>query len=280
MRVFASFIACICLCFTALAQDLVSIPALTGRVVDLAKVLSSSEVLQLDSKLEDLEKQKGAQFAILLVKTTTPESIEQYSLRVAEQWKLGRKGIDDGLLLLLAMEDRAFRMEVGYGLEGALSDIVTKRILEEVLKPYLRSGQVAEGLNATADAVAKVISGEELPPTSYNSYSEDGDFMPVIVGLVVSGIFISTLLRALGVAGLGTASVVGATVTFLISLFLLPYILGLIASFLALFLSYFNSNYSGGYYSGGRGSGGWSSGSGGFSGGGGSFGGGGSSGRW
>jgi uncharacterized protein len=281
MRVFASLIASLYFCFAAVGQDFAAIPPLSGRVVDVANVLSASEISQLDSKLASAEKEKGAQFVILLVKTTAPESIEQYSFRVVENWKLGRKGIDDGILLLLAMEDKAFRMEVGYGLEGALSDVVTKRILEEVLKPYLRKSEVANGLNATADAVAKVISGEELPAPNVSAYSNDEDLMPLIIALVMGGVFFSTLLRALGVSSLGTASMIGASLTLVVSLFLLPFILGLLASFFTLFLSYFNSNSSGGYYSGGRSSGGWSSGGGGgFSGGGGSFGGGGSSGRW
>jgi len=123
-------------CLSSPLQAEVPVPALTGRVVDLTGTLTADQKTALEAKLAAFEAEKGAQIAVLLVPTTQPEAIEQYSIRVVEAWKLGRKGVDDGVLLLIAKNDRKMRIEVGYGLEGVLPDAVAKRIISEVITPF------------------------------------------------------------------------------------------------------------------------------------------------
>ena len=135
---------------TAVAE--VAVPPLTGRVVDLAGVLQPAEQAALTSRLAAFEQEKGSQIAVLIVPTTQPESIEQFGIRVVDQWKLGRKGVDDGLLILLAMEDRSMRIEVGYGLEGVIPDAIAKRVIAEIMTPYFRQGDFYGGLNAAVAA--------------------------------------------------------------------------------------------------------------------------------
>jgi hypothetical protein len=113
--------------------------------------------------MADFETRKGSQIAILIVSTTQPEAIEQYSLRVVEKWQLGRKKVDDGILLLVAKDDRRLRFEVGYGLEGAVNDVTAKRIISEIITPYFRQGQFYEGINAGIDRLMMVVNGEDLP---------------------------------------------------------------------------------------------------------------------
>src|SRR5256885_8967524 len=129
------------------AFALVAVPPLTGRVVDQTGTLSGGDLALLTQTLKDLETRKGSQVAVLIVPTTEPETIEQYSIRVAEAWKIGRKRIDDGALLVVAKNDRRLRIEVGYGLEGALNDVTAKRIIDEVITPKFRSGDFADGIS-------------------------------------------------------------------------------------------------------------------------------------
>src|SRR5258705_1147429 len=157
------------LCFLVVAsaswaQDLVPVPALKARVTDLTRTLTPDQSAQLEQKLAAFEARKGSQIAVLIVATTHPETIEQYSIRVAEQWKLGRKGVDDGALLLVAKDDRAVRIEVGYGLEGALPDAIAKRIIEDVIVPRFREGDFGRGISDGVDRILGVIEGEPLPP--------------------------------------------------------------------------------------------------------------------
>ena len=149
VKTLAFTFASIALLFSAfLAIADVAVPPLKARVTDLTGTLSASEANQLEQKLAAFEAKKGSQIAVLIVPTTQPETIEQYSIRVAEAWKLGRKGIDDGALLLIAKQDRTVRIEVGYGLEGVLPDAIAKRIIEETIVPKLRQGNFAGGINA------------------------------------------------------------------------------------------------------------------------------------
>lgn len=277
-RLFIALCTFISVACTAFADNgLIPVPPLTGRVVDLAEALPTTDEAILNARLEQLEKDKGSQIAVLIVPTTQPEAIEQFSLRVVERWKLGRKKVDDGVLLLIAMQDRAFRMEVGYGLEGALPDATAKKILEEILKPYLREGDVGGGVKAAVDAMIKVVNGEPLPPPAqvYSSANFD-DGMNKALPIVFVGLFLSMLFSfSLGkVKGAGVAAVVcGLGAIYFIGAFL--------SAICALFIFLIGGfGQSGSYRTGGGHSGGWSSGGGGFSGGGGSFGGGGASGRW
>jgi uncharacterized protein len=157
----ASFLALmLCVAFAALAD--VAVPPLTGRVVDQTGTLSVGDIASLDRTLRDFEAKKGSQIAVLIVPTTQPETIEQYSIRVAEAWKIGRKQIDDGAILVVAKNDRKLRIEVGYGLEGALTDVTTKRIIDEVITPKFRSGDFVGGISDGADRIIRVVDGTGL----------------------------------------------------------------------------------------------------------------------
>ena len=287
----AGFLALLlCWAFTAHAD--VAVPTLSGRVVDQTGTLSSGDFAALTQTLKDLETRKGSQIAVLIVPTTDQESIEQFSIRVAEAWKIGRKKIDDGALLVVAKNDRHLRIEVGYGLEGALTDATTKRIIDEDITPKFKSGDFAGGISAGVNRMIQVIDGEALPAPQ-RSDRQPGDYVLhfnplnpfVIFGLfVAAAVFRSLLGRLLGaVATGGLATVV---IWFAIGVLLLAGLAGAIVFVLALFADLTapsgrsgRGGWSGGggSYSGGSSS---SSDSGGFSGGGGSFGGGGASGSW
>ncbi len=138
-------------------------PALTGHVVDQTGVLSAQQSSTLEQTLQAFEARKGSQIAVLIVPTTAPETIEQYGIRVADQWKLGRKKIDDGAILLIARDDHTLRIEVGYGLEGALTDATSERIISEIIVPRLRQGDFYGGISAGVDQIIRVVDGEPLP---------------------------------------------------------------------------------------------------------------------
>ncbi len=147
----------------AAAED-VPIPPLTGRVVDINGTLAVEQKRELEASLEAFEKRKGSQIALLITGTTFPEPIESFSIRVADAWKIGRKGVDDGIVVVIAKSDQAMRIEVGYGLEGALPDAVAKRLIEEEFIPKFRQGDFYGGLRAGLDRLMRVIDGEPLPP--------------------------------------------------------------------------------------------------------------------
>lgn len=271
---------------TLVALADVAVPPLTGRVVDLTATLSPDQVAALEQKLKAFDDRKGSQLAVLIVPTTQPETIEQYALRVVEQWKLGRKKVDDGALLLIAKNDRKLRIEVGYGLEGALNDATSKRIIDEIITPKFRSGDFAGGISDGADRILKVIDGEPLPAPKPEGELPDlgliSEYFPflLIVVLVGGGIFRAIFGRLLG------SLVAGGGVAFFIWFFLgalsIAAIGGLIAFVVTMIGDSIVSSGGGGRggYGGGFSSGGSSSSGGGFSGGGGSFGGGGASGSW
>ena len=271
------------------AQDIV-IPKLTQRVTDLSGVLSSSEQNALESKLSAYEKEKGSQLAILILSTTGDETIEQFGIRVAEEWKIGREGVDDGIILLVAMEDRKMRFEIGYGLEGAVPDALAKRIITNVLTPEFRAGHFYKGIDNAMDVVISAISGEELPPavsnTTSTSSSKGGGSRGILILVIIGVLILHTVLKSL-VKG-KVATIVTFVVVALVMWFLFNIVIAIIAAALAtLFLSVprggggGTGGYLGGGFYGGRG--GYSGGGGfggGFSGGGGGFGGGGASGSW
>lgn len=268
-----------------------AIPPLKSHVTDLTATLSTHEVTLLEQKLAAFEKTKGSQIAVLIVPTTQPEAIEQYAIRVVDAWKLGRKKIDDGALLLIAKNDRALRIEVGYGLEGVLPDAMAKRIIEEIIVPQFKAGSFAGGITAGVDAMLSLIAGESLPPpptrhsaASPNFSSGLDHFIPILIGLIVLGRLLQTLLGRLAGA---TVTSIGAG---LIGWFMLSSIVAaLLVAVFAFLFSLFQQT-GGGFYRNGRGNwpndhyrggnsghGGFG---GGFGGGGGGFGGGGASGRW
>lgn len=254
-----------------------AIPALKARVTDLTGTLQPVQVQTLEQKLAAIEAKRGSQVAVLLVPTTTPETIEQYAIRVAEFWKLGRKGVDDGVLVLVAKNDRSLRIEVGRGLEGAIPDAIAKRIVADVITPRFRDGDFAGGLNAGVDTLAKVIDGEPLPPPASRGAPGGGDLQSVAMGLFFFVIIGGAILRALLGRVLG-ATVVGGIAGVAGWLLLGSLLIGVIAALIAFLLALTNGNAM--TRSGGSSWGGGSSGGGGFSGGGGSFGGGGASGKW
>ena len=269
-----------CWAFAAAAD--VAVPPLTGRVVDQTGTLSSGDITSLTQTLESLETRKGSQVAVLIVPTTEPETIEQYSIRVAEAWKVGRKKIDDGALLVIAKNDRKLRIEVGYGLEGALNDVTAKRIIDEVITPKFRNGDFAGGISAGVDSIIRVIDGEPLPAPARartSSWSNNFDaFNPFFLfAIFIGGAILRTALGRL-IGSIAAGGIVGALAWFIAGSLAASIVAGLIAFIFTMFGSGIVSAGSG-TYSGGSGS---SSGgfSGGFSGGGGSFGGGGASGSW
>lgn len=254
--------------------DPVAVPPLKGRVTDLTATLSAARQASIEARLADLEQRKGSQLAVLVVPSTGEETIEQYGIRVAEAWRLGRKGVDDGLLLLLAMEDRAVRIEVGYGLEGAIPDAVAKRVIAEVIVPRFKDGDFEGGIAAGVDSLIGLIDGEPLPAPAAARGAISGSTIDDLLPLVMLFVFVGGgILRAvfgplLGAAVAGGIAFVGAWM--LAGAFVVGLVVALVVFFLTLV----------GIHGGGRGLGGGSGGGGGFSGGGGGFGGGGASGRW
>ena len=205
------------------AQDLQPVPPLKARVTDLTRTLEPQQVQSLEAMLAALEQKKGAQVAVLMVATTRPEAIEQYGLRVAEAWKLGRgkeqaarasgnsnaPAVDDGVLLLIAKEDRRLRIEVGYGLEGAIPDSIAKRIIDESISPRFRSQDYFGGIQAGLQDLQARIEGEDLPPPWQRGSTQEGEeafgLLPVLLFSFVAGTILSSMVgRFLG-AGAGGA---------------------------------------------------------------------------
>jgi uncharacterized protein len=290
-------------CLDARAQGAVSglqpVPALAARVTDLTGTLTAEQQTALEQRLAAFEARKGSQLAVLIVPTTHPEEIEQYSIRVVDKWKLGRgtvggKKVDDGALLLIAKDDHRIRIEVGYGLEGVLTDAMSNRIISETIAPAFREGNFYEGIDAGVGQMMKLIEGEPLPPPEHawqsGRHGAGGNILPQLLFAVLIG---SVLLRAvfgrtLGsvFTGLGAGALVWIAGYALVLAgvaaiggFLLTLLMGLPRG-----SGWSSSPRSGGFGGGwggfGGGIGGGGFGGGGFSGGGGGFGGGGSSGSW
>lgn len=258
-------------CTAAPAADApVALPALSARVTDLTGTLSPDQRQTLEDGLAALEARKGAQIAVLLLPTTQPESIEEFGIRLAENWRAGRKGVDDGVIVVVAKDDRRVRIEVGYGLEGALNDATARRIIAERMTPRFREGDFFGGLQAGLAAIAAVIEGEALPPARREAAGAPaGDGWMVWAFAIV--LFASMARRIFGLIGaLGVAGVAG---------FLAFSAFGLLAALAIGVLTFILSFLPPGMFLGGGRFGGGSRG-GGFSGGGGGFGGGGASGRW
>jgi uncharacterized protein len=263
------------------SDGLVAVPELTARVTDAAGMLSSQQRAALEAKLAAFEAHKGSQVAVLIVPTTQPEAIEQYAIRVVDQWRLGRKDVDDGVLVLLAGNDRRVRIEVGYGLEGVLPDVIAKRIIEQVMIPQFRQGDVYAGLDAGVDAITSVIEGEPLPEPQRGAASGGSGWEGMLPVLLIGGVVIGGLLRAmLGsfMGGAATGGLIGAAIWLLGGGLLVALVLGIIAFVLTMSGGIGFIPIGGGGYGRGGGFGGF--GGGGFIGGGGGFGGGGASGGW
>lgn len=261
------------------------VPPLTARVIDLTGLLSGGAVNRIESELAALEAHKGSQIAVLIVPTTSPEDIEQFGIRVADQWKLGRKGVDDGAILLIAKDDRRVRIEVGYGLEGALPDAVANRIIDETIAPHFKAGDFDGGVEAGVRQMISVVNGEPLPQPDRKWERHRGvqNILPLalMVVLVASGILRALFGRVMGSAAAG--GLAGVIAWFLTHVLALGLGAGVLAFLFALLLGSSRGwSSSGGGFGGGAGGwgGGLGTGAGGFSGGGGRFGGGGASGSW
>jgi uncharacterized protein len=291
------------------AQNQSPVPKLTARVTDLTATLSASDKSALESKLQAFEQRKGSQIAVLVVGTTTPEAIEQYSIRVVEAWKLGRasvvgKKVDDGVLLLVAKDDRKVRIEVGYGLEGSITDALAKRIISEQIAPRFRAGDFVGGINAGVDKLSGIIEGAGLPDavkapsntgTNGGGAEEDllGTLLPILIIAFFSSMIFGRIFGSLATGGaaafLATGTAIAPPIAFgvaAVGTFILASVLfGMRRGVVSSPSSWNNRRGSrsrapvfipGGW---GGGFGGGSSG-GGFGGGGGGFGGGGASGDW
>jgi uncharacterized protein len=266
------------------AQQPIVVPPLTARVTDLTGTLPAAEQAALDGRLADLEARKGSQIAVLIVPTVRPEAIEQFSMRVAESWKLGRKGVDDGVLLLVAKDDREVRIEVGYGLEGAIPDATANRVIDEFILPRFREGDYAGGISAGVDRLIRLVDGEPLPAPRRSRSPDVGfeNLLPIIfvLSLVVGGV----LRRLLGQfpGAVATGIVAGGATWLLAGILGLTMFMALVGFVVGLMAGGSGGRWSShprGGYGGGLG-GGFGGGGGGFGGGGGGFGGGGASGRW
>src|SRR5690349_14504157 len=157
----AAWVLLLILPLVALAAE---IPPLKARVTDLTNTLNAQQRDALEQTLAEFEQRKGAQIAVLMLPTTQPETVEQYAVRVQESWRLGRKGVDDGVLLVVAKNDRRLHIEVGYGLEGILPDAIAKRIIDNDITPRFREGDFYGGIRAGVDRIMRVVEGEKLPP--------------------------------------------------------------------------------------------------------------------
>ncbi|MDD4930291.1 MAG: YgcG family protein [Gallionella sp.] len=263
------------LLLTGVAQAEVAIPPLVHRVTDLTSTLDGAQTQAIESRLASFETQKGAQIAVLIVASTQPETIEQFGIRVTDAWKLGRKGTDDGILLLVAKDDHTLRIEVGYGLEGAMNDATANRIINEVIVPSFKRGEFYQGIDAGVSAIIKVVSGEPLPPPVHSTTHGRQDvesMLFVAFGIAVVG---GGILRAL-IGRLPAALLVGGALGGLAWFAVASSVVALLAGIAAFVFVLLGSGRGG---VGGFGGGGFG-GSGGFGGGGGGFGGGGASGRW
>lgn len=274
--------------------DSIPVPKLSARVIDQTGTLTAPERAALEEKLRAFEQARGSQVAVLIVPSIGPEAIEEFAGRVTDEWKLGRKGVDDGVLLLIAKQERKIRIHTGRGVQGTLTDALSRRIASDIIAPHFRSGDFSGGLEAGVDAVMKAIEGESLALpaerkgqrkvdtlSSYSNFLWLGFFLVPIVGMALRGMvgrFFGAGLTA-GITGFAGLLVFGSLA------------FGIVAALLAFVFTLFmgsgaagglrRGGWGGGYIPGGfSGGGGSFGGGGGFSGGGGGFDGGGASGSW
>lgn len=293
----------------AFSQDLAPIPPLSSRVTDAAAVLGVSAKQELEAKLAAFEQTTGGQLAVLIVKTAEPETIDQYGIRVGDAWKIGKKGKDTGAILIVAMKEKKLRIEVGYGWEGALPDVEAKRIIREVITPYFKQSQYAQGISAGIDKIQLAVAKENKAESntvndkgqwtqSHNANATDTaieslvGMAPVILGvLAVLSFFLPALVIG-GVAAAGTflftSSMGAAGMAGVLGVVVASILRGIFGTFGRTPLGgrgITRGTGGGGGFGGWGSGGGWSSGGGGggsssWGGGGGSFGGGGASGGW
>lgn len=275
-------------CQLVLSETYVEIPKLSRPVTDLTGTLNNQQIASLESKLLAFKQKKGSEISVLIVPTTQPEDIAEFGNKVADLSKLGREQADDGLIFIIAKNDRKYRIEVGHGLEGAIPDAIAKRITSEIVKPYFKNDDYAGGINAGVDQLIKLIDGEQLPepePQQQYSQQDEGGFIFLLFGGLFAGSMLSSLFgRTTGglLAGFGSGALAYIVLGFGIGAILI----GIIVFFLTSARSTGGGgggwSNGGGYYGGGQGSGSWrgSGSNSSWGGGGGSFGGGGASDSW
>ena len=296
------------------ATAAVAVPPLRSPVTDLTHTLTRDQAASLEQTLRAFETRKGSQIAVLIVPTVAPETIEQYSTRVEQTWKLGRKDVSDSVILVIAKNDRKLHIEVGYGLEGALPDAIASRIIRESITPQFKSGEFYLGIVAGVDRILSAVSGEPLPePTLVERARHPGSGLGgIIVVLLIAAIVVSKVLRSI-FGRLGGASIAATGAGFIVWLLVGTIAVAVIAGIVTFLITLLTGGFGGGGFGGGGwtsgrrsgwgggwggglgglgglgsgswagGGGGWSGGSsggGGWSGGGGSSGGGGASGSW
>lgn len=258
-------------------------PKLAQHVTDTTGTLSAGQIAELEQRLAEFEKRKGSQVAVYMTSSLDGQSLEEAALSAAEKNRLGRAKIDDGVLLFIAKDDRKVRIEVGYGLEGAIPDAKAGRIIREYLAPNFRKGDYYQGISEATGALVQLIDGEELPPPLQDGHADQPPpggafalFIGVFIGLMAAG----TRLKPVFLRRFGAGLVAGGIGFIVLST--LGY--GIMAALIAFFIA---SAGPGRFSSGGGswgsfpgGGSGWGGGSGGWSGGGGGFGGGGASGGW
>lgn len=294
----------------ATSAALLPVPPLTAALIDQSGTLSAAERQLLTQHLRRIEEKHGSQVVILLVASTAPQDITEYAYRVADSWKIGRKAVGDGILIVLAVQDRKMRIEVARALEGALPDVRAHRIIQDQMRPAFKEGRYAAGLSAALDRIDTILAGEGLPapvaqnPGAQNSADaglEESALSMLLFAVFFIPIFASVMRSMLGrpLGAMATGAVAGGLAFWSTGTLVLALGLGVLAFFFALFVGVFrgisppsagggfgnsrgrSNGWGGGYIGMGGGGGGYSSGGGGFSsGGGGSFGGGGASGDW
>lgn len=277
----------------ALAQSVLPVPELRARVMDQTGTLDAPALAAIEERLATFERERGAQVVVLIVPTTAPEDIADYTQRLGDAWKIGRKDVGDGLLFVIAKDDRRMRIAPAKSLEGAIPDLMARRILDQAVAPAFRQGDYAGGIRAGVEQILALIAGEALPAPSQRD-AASGDFEPM--DLLIFGVFAVPILSAVlrGIFGnklgvLLTGAAAGGLAWVITSVLWLAIGAGLLALVVALFMQHLpstpvrsgrNSGW-GGHGPGGFGGGGFGGGGGGFgSGGGGNFGGGGASGGW
>jgi uncharacterized protein len=274
----------------------IPVPKLTARVIDQTGSLTAPERDSLEAKLRAFEQAKGSQIAVLLVPSIGPEAIEDFAGRVSDEWKLGRKGVDDGVLFVVAKQERKLRIHTGRGTQGTLTDALSKRIVADIVAPHFRTGDFAGGIDAGVDAIIKAIEGENLPLPEVKKSAKKVDTMSSFSNLFILGLFlipvIGLIARSMlgrGVGAVASSGIAGAAAWLIAGSILFGVVAALIAFLFTLFTGSGITRGmrggaggwipTGGWTSGGGGFGG-GSGGGGFSGGGGGFDGGGASGDW
>ncbi len=296
------FSGIVMLLFTSSIVYALDVPPLRGRINDYAGMIQPDKARELEGRLSDFERDTGHQVAVLTIPSLKGDALEDFSIRVAENWKIGQKGFDNGAILLVAQKEHKLRIEVGYGLEGVLPDAIANRIINEVIVPRFRENDYSGGIEAGVNAILQVTKGEPLPERSRTSTRSNGTGVPsLLTALTLTAIlalFIGMMQRRLiggafggAVAGLvatlGSAAGIGLV---LVVALILGAVLGAIGSTMSATSSgwtggsrYRRGGWGGGIFPGGFGGGGFGGGGfggGGFSGGGGGFGGGGASGSW